>query len=62
MMLRTLVVASSALVFASTAWSGFVTFESAGAVPAAITPARDAFRAAEQLAGAMALSVAFAAR
>ena len=46
MILRTLVVASSVMVFASTAWSGFVTFESAGANPAAITPTRDAFRTA----------------
>jgi len=46
MILRTLVVAGSALFFASTAWSGFVTFESAGTTPAAITPTRDAFRTA----------------
>ena len=46
MIFRTLAVASSALVFASTAWSAFVTFESAGATAAAITPTRDAFRAA----------------
>ena len=46
MILRTLVVASSVMVFASTAWSGFVTFESAGVNPAAITLTRDAFRTA----------------
>ena len=46
MILRTLVVASSVMVFASTAWSGFVTFESAGVNPAAITLTRDAFRMA----------------
>ena len=46
MILRTLVVASAALLLAPTAWSGFVTFESAGGTPATITATRDSFRAA----------------
>ena len=44
--LRTLVAASAALLLAPAAWAGFVTFESAGVNPAAITPTRDSFRAA----------------
>ena len=46
MNLRTLVAASTALLLAPAAWAGFVTFESSGADPAAITPKRDDFRAA----------------
>ena len=45
MNIRTLVAASAALLLAPAAWAGFVTFESAGANPAAITATRDAFRA-----------------
>ncbi len=44
--LRSLVAASAALLLAPAASATFVTFESAGATPAAITPERDAFRAA----------------
>ena len=44
--LRTLVAASAALLLAPAASAGFVTFESAGATPAAITPTRDGFRTA----------------
>ena len=44
--LRTFVAASAALLLAPAAWAGFVTFESAGATPAVITPARDLFRTA----------------
>ena len=43
---RTLVAASAALLLAPAASAGFVTFESAGATPAAITPTRDSFRTA----------------
>ncbi len=43
---RTLVAAVAALLLAPTSWAGFVTFESAGAIPAAITGTRDAFRTA----------------
>ena len=46
MNLRTLVAASAALLLAPAAWAGFVTFESAGADPAAITSTRDDFRKA----------------
>lgn len=46
MNLRTLVAASAAMLMAPSAWAGFVTFESAGASPAEITPVRDTFRAA----------------
>ena len=46
MNLRTLVAASAALLLAPAAWAGFVTFESAGADSAAITPTRDSFRTA----------------
>ncbi len=46
MYLRTMFVAITASLFASTAIAGFVTFEAAGADAAAITPTRDAFRAA----------------
>ena len=46
MNLRTLVAASAALLLAPAAWAGFVTFESAGADPAAITSTRDSFRTA----------------
>ena len=46
MNLRTLVAASAALLLAPAAWAGFVTFESAGANPAAITSTRDDFRTA----------------
>ena len=44
--LRTFIAASAVFLLASTAWAGFVTFESTGAVPAAITAARDGFRVA----------------
>ncbi len=44
--LRTLVAASAGLLLAPMAWAGFVTFESTGALPAAITAARDSFRVA----------------
>ena len=44
--LRTFIAASTVFLLASTAWAGFVTFESTGAVPAAITAARDSFRVA----------------
>ena len=44
MILRTLVAASAALLLAPAAWSGFVTFESVGANPGAITATRDFFR------------------
>lgn len=44
--LRTLVAASAGLLLAPMAWAGFVTFESTGALPAAITAARDGFRVA----------------
>ncbi len=44
--LRTLVAASVALLLAPTALAGFVTFESAGVLPAAITATRDSFRVA----------------
>ena len=43
---RTLVAAVAALLLAPTSWAGFVTFDSAGANPAAITATRDAFRTA----------------
>ena len=43
---RTLVAAFAALLSAPAAWASFVTFESAGANPAAITAARDNFRTA----------------
>lgn len=46
MNLRTLVAASATMLMAPSAWAGFITFESAGANPAAITPMRDSFRAA----------------
>lgn len=46
MNLRPLVAASAALLLAPAAWAGFVTFESAGANPAAITSTRDNFRTA----------------
>ena len=46
MNLRPLVAASAALLLAPAAWAGFVTFESAGANPAAITSTRDDFRTA----------------
>ena len=46
MNLHPLVAASAALLLAPAAWAGFVTFESAGANPAAITSTRDDFRTA----------------
>ena len=46
MNLHTLVAASAALLLAPAAWASFVTFESAGANPAAITSTRDDFRTA----------------
>lgn len=46
MKLHIVSVSLAALLLLPTAWAGFVTFESAGINPAAITPTRDAFRAA----------------
>lgn len=46
MKLRCLLIAAVAVVFANHTRAGFITFEAAGANPAAITPTRDAFRAA----------------
>jgi hypothetical protein len=46
MYLHTMLAAITASLFASTAFAGFITFEAAGANAAAITPTRDAFRAA----------------
>lgn len=46
MKLRIFSVFLAALLLVPTAWAGFVTFESAGADPASITPTRDAFRTA----------------
>ena len=46
MNLHPLVAASAALLLAPAAWAGFVTFEAAGANPAAITSTRDNFRTA----------------
>lgn len=46
MKLRIFSVFLAASLLVPTAWAGFVTFESAGADPASITPTRDAFRTA----------------
>lgn len=46
MYMRTIIAAIAASLFASVASAGFITFEAAGVDAAAITPTRDAFRAA----------------
>ncbi len=46
MKLHRLTVVLATLLLAHSAWASFVTFESSGANPAAITPTRDAFRLA----------------
>jgi hypothetical protein len=46
MKIRAALVFSAVMLAAPSAWAGFITFEAAGNNPAAITPTRDAFRAA----------------
>ena len=46
MKLRIFCASVAAVLFVPVAWAGFLTYESAGITPAAITSTRDAFRSA----------------